>query len=132
MCSWSRKCNYTKNTVHIEMFTLFYMHSVFWVSPSMLMVSLILALYYACNILEYGIIFNSLFLLFIYFGNLDVFLDTLILAIKAFWLISDLLTFAKFVESLKRSMVSRGRYFLIFQPKDMLNYCLNLNESQPI
>ena len=65
-------------------YTLFYMHSVFWVSPSMLMVSLILALYYAFNMLEYGIIFNSLFLLFIYFGNLDVFLDTLILAIRAF------------------------------------------------
>ena len=25
-----------------------------------------------------------------------------------------------------------GSYFLIFKPKDMLNLCLNLNESQPI
>ena len=29
-------------------------------------------------------------------------------------------------------MIKGGMYFLIFQPKDMLNLCLNLNESQPI
>ena len=68
---------------------------------------------------------------FIYFGNFDVFLHILIFAIRAFWLISDVLNFTKFVEFLKRSAVRGGRYFLIFQPKDMLK-CLNLNESQPI
>ena len=29
-------------------------------------------------------------------------------------------------------MVRAGRYFLIFQPKNMLNLCFSLNESQPI
>ena len=29
-------------------------------------------------------------------------------------------------------MVGGGMYFLIFHPKDMLNQCLNSNESQPI
>ena len=29
-------------------------------------------------------------------------------------------------------MVMGGIYFLIFKPKDMLNQCLNLNETQPI
>ena len=44
---------------------------------------------------------------------------------------SGALTFAKFVEFLKRSTV-RGDMHFIFQPKDMVNLCLNLNESQPI
>ena len=44
---------------------------------------------------------------------------------------SAALTFAKFVEFLKRSTVRRDMHF-IFQPKDMVNLCLNLNESQPI
>ena len=60
----------------------------------------------------------------------------LILAIRAFWLISGVVTLAKFAKFLKRSMVMGGRYFLNFQPKYMLNLCLNLylnwNESQPI
>ena len=51
----------------------------------------------------------------------DVFLCMHIFAIWAFWLILDVLTFAKFVEFVKRSTVRGGRYFLIFQPKDMLN-----------
>ena len=67
-----------------------------------------------------------------YFGNFDVFSHMLIFAIRAFWLIWDVLTFAKFVEFLKRSMVRGGRYFLIFQPKDMVNYYLNLNECKAI
>ena len=32
---------------------------------------------------------------------------------------------------MKRKTVRGGRYFAIFQPKDMLNLCLNLNESLP-
>ena len=55
-----------------------------------------------------------------------------IFAIRAFSLILDVLTFTQFVEFLKRSTVRGGRYFLIFQHKDMLNLCLNLNNSQPI
>ena len=56
----------------------------------------------------------------------------LIFAIREFWLILDVSTFEKFVELLKRCTVRGGRYFLIFQPKDMLNQCLNLSKSQPI
>ena len=55
----------------------------------------------------------------------------LIFAIRAFWLFSGVLTFVKFVEFLK-STVMGGRDFLIFQPKCMLNLCLNFSESQPI
>ena len=44
-----------------------------------------------------------------------------IFAIRIFGLISDVSFFAKFAEFLKRSAVRGGRYFLIFQPKDMLN-----------
>ena len=53
-------------------------------------------------------IFNILF--FIYIGNFDVFSHVLIFSIKTFISFSDGLTFAKFVE-----------FFLIFQPKDMLD-----------
>ena len=56
----------------------------------------------------------------------------LIFAVSAFLVISGVLTFAKFMEFLKQSTVTGGRYFLIFQPKDMFNLCLNLNVSQPI
>ena len=73
-----------------------------------------------------------MFLIFIYFGNFDVFSYIFIFAIREFWLTLDVLTFTKFVESLERSAVGGGMYFLIFQPKDMLNQCLNSNESQPI
>ena len=53
----------------------------------------------------------------------------LIFAIRAFWLILGLLTFPQFVKLLNRITFRGGRYFLIFQPKDMLNLCLNLHES---
>ena len=57
----------------------------------------------------------------------------LIFAIKDIFInFGCILTFAKFVEFLKRSMVRGGKNFLIFQPKDMLNHSLNLSESQPI
>ena len=55
------------------------------------------------------------------FGNFDVFLHMLILAIREFWLMWDVITFAKFAEFLKGSTVRGGRDFLIFQPKDMVN-----------
>ena len=29
-------------------------------------------------------------------------------------------------------MIKGGRYFLIFQHNDMLNLCLNMNESKPV
>ena len=58
-----------------------------------------------------------------------VFLHVLIFAVRAFWLISGVLTFVKSVE-FRKSTVMGGRYFLIFQPIDMLNLSLNLNESQ--
>ena len=63
------------------------------------------------------------FFFLIYFGNFDVFSPEFIYAVRAFWLISGVLTFVKFVEILKRSTVGGGRYFLIFQSKDMLNLC---------
>ena len=69
---------------------------------------------------------------FFYFGNLDIFSHMLIFAIKAFPLIWAVLTFAKFVQFLKRSTVKGGRYFLIFLPRDMHTSYLNLKESQPI
>ena len=66
----------------------------------------------------------------IYIANFDVFLYVIVFAVKAFWLILDVLTLAKFVKFLKRSTVMGGNYFLIFQPKYILSLCLNLNESQ--
>ena len=51
---------------------------------------------------------------FMYFGNFNVFLHMLIFAIMAFWLISDVLTFAKFVEFMKRSTIRGDRYFFYF------------------
>ena len=62
--------------------------------------------------------------LFIYFRNFDVFLHMPIFIIRVFQLILDVLTFAQCVEFLKRSTVSGGRYFVIFQPKDMLKACV--------
>ena len=76
--------------------------------------------------------FNSLVSFFVYFGDFDVFWHVLTFAVTKIWLVSGVLTFAKFVEFLKRSTVREGRYFLIFQPKDMLNLYSNLNVSQPI
>lgn len=67
---------------------------------------------------------------FIYFENSDVFSNVLIFVIRAFWLLSGVLTLANFTEFLKRSMVNS--IFFISQPKDILNLCLNLNKSQPI
>ena len=80
---------------------------------------------------------NLLFLIivcffFIYFGNFDVFSHMLNFAIWAFWLILGVLTLTKFVEFVKWSTVRGGGYFLIFQPKDMLNLFLDLDESQPM
>ena len=53
-------------------------------------------------------------------------------AIRAFWILVGVLTFATFVEFLKRCAVKGGRYFLIFQLENMFNLCLNFNESRPI
>ena len=85
-----------------------------------------------CNVFNKNLLFfNSLFL-FLSIWEIDVFLHVLIFAIRAFWLISDVLTFKKFVEYQKRTTVMGGTYFIIFQSKGMLSLCLNLNESQPI
>ena len=130
--------------------TLLYKHSVFWVSLSMLMVFLISALYYAYKMLEIVVstqklvhkrlldastfmychfetfvhftkklLFFNCF--FIYFGNFDVFFICAFFAIRAFWLIFGVLTFAKFVEFLK---ISYGRQVLSFfsSPKICLIY----------
>ena len=74
--------------------------------------------------------FNSLFL-FLSILEILMFSFMCLFAVRAFWLILHL-TFAKFVEFLKRHTVMGGRYFLIFQPKYMLNLCLNLNKYLPI
>ena len=65
-------------------------------------------------------------------GNFDIFSHALIFTNTAFWLIPSVLTFAKFVKFLKRSTDRGDRYFLTFQSNDMLNLCLNTNESKPI
>ena len=64
--------------------------------------------------------------------NFHVFSHVLIFTIRAFRLISGVLTFAKFLKFLKRGMVREGRCFLIFQPNYMLNYCLNMNNAKPV
>ena len=138
-------------------YTLVYKHSVFfWVSLSMLMVFLILVLQYAWNsriyikvgtlmffwcsnilctsilkhVLQVLINFFFKFLCCSFFFLIfDIFLHMLIFAIRAFWLISDVLTFLKICGIWEKKW---GRYFLISQLKDMLNWCLNLNESQPV
>ena len=54
----------------------------------------------------------------------------LIFAFRAFWLIWGVLTFAKICEipekKYRKGRVRGGRYFLIFQPNDMLNLSLNM------
>ena len=65
-------------------------------------------------------------------GNFDIFSHALIFTNTAFWLIPSVLTFAKFVKFLKRSTDRGDRYFPTFQSNDMLNLCLNTNESKPI
>ena len=67
---------------------------------------------------------------FFMFWNFDVFLHMPIFVIRDYWLILGLLIFVKLLEFLKRSMVRGIRYLFIFQAKDLLNLCLNLNECQ--
>lgn len=48
--------------------------------------------------------------------------------------VSGVLTFAKFVKfrkSRSRTTARGGTQFLVFQPENMLNLCLNVNEPQP-
>ena len=65
---------------------------------------------------------------FIYFGNFDIFSHMLISAIRAFWFILDVLTFAKFVEFLKK----KGETVILFSsPKIYLinvKIWMNLNQ----
>ena len=63
------------------------------------------------------------------FSTIWCFSHAYIFASWAFWLILGVLTSVKCLEFLKRKMVREGRYFVIFQPKAVLNLCLNLSES---
>lgn len=64
--------------------------------------------------------------------NLLFFNSLFLFLIRAFWLILGKLTFAKFVEFLNKSTFREGMCFFLFQPEDMFDVCLNLNESCPI
>ena len=72
--------------------------------------------------------FNNLFL------SLSLLETSMFSCICLFLQLGHLVNFGSinFVEIWKRSMVMGGRTFLFFQPKCILNSCLNLNEPQPI
>ena len=78
-------------------------------------------------VVETCLFLKACFLSCLFWRVLTFFWHMLTFAIRRFWLISGVLTFAKYVKFLKRSLVQADLsiIFLIFQPKDMLNLGLN-------